>query len=71
MAPGRQTSGGLFVYSATLFHNEKKYSVEIWRKIAQLVAANWVYDMADNIAFAKRVQVGESLDRINTEWGRH
>ena len=44
------------------------YSVDVWRQIARIVCVHWVYDMADNFAFAKRVQVGDSLDRINAEW---
>ncbi|HEX8139004.1 MAG TPA: hypothetical protein VF544_15655 [Pyrinomonadaceae bacterium] len=54
--------------SKAAFVEPPTYSVDVWKRIARIVAVHWVYDMSDNFAFAKRVQVGDALDRINTEW---
>ena len=44
------------------------YSVDTWRVIARIVVGHWIYDMADNFAYAKSQFRGDALMRVNSEW---
>ena len=44
------------------------YPVETWRAITRIVAAHWIYDMADNFGFGKIVHRGEALSKLSAEW---
>jgi plastocyanin len=44
------------------------YSLDTWRSIARIVAAHWIYDMADNFSFGKVIHRGDPLTKLSTEW---
>jgi plastocyanin len=44
------------------------FGIPVWVKIARIVAAHWVYDMADDFQQAIQTNLGPTLTQLKTEW---